>query len=187
MIRRLAIAPLVLLATLAISTGAFAQERSFGGDTVQLNLSTGNYRVTSSSDDKIRVIPRTDTDKVSVRLSTNVMGTEATVKVTGPKEGFAADIELPENVRVVAELDGGSLQLSGIRGSKDIAAKSGQIEISVGGKDDYRQVRASVGTGELTAAAFDEKAHGVRTFEWSGKGSYNLNVRVNNGKVTLRN
>ena len=121
-----------------------------------------------------------------MRLSTNVMGTEATVKVTGP-EGFDADIELPQNVSVVAELAGGSLQLSGLRGSKDIAARSGQIEIAVGGKDHYRQVRASVGTGELTAAAFDEKAHGVRSFEWSGKGSHNLNVRVNNGKVTLKN
>jgi hypothetical protein len=119
MIRRLATVTLVLLAVSGLGTGAFAQDpvqRSFGGDTVRLNLSTGNYRVTSSSDDKIRVIPRTDPDKVSVRLSTNVMG-----------------------------------------------------------------------TGELTAAAFDAKAHGVRTFEWSGNGSHNLNVRVNSGKVTLKN
>jgi hypothetical protein len=109
------------------------------------------------------------------------------VKVTGPKEGFDADIQLPENVSVVAELLGGSLQLSGIRGSKDIAARSGQIEVAVGGRDDYKHVTASVGTGELIATVFDQKALGVRSFEWTGNGSHNLKVRVNSGKVTLKN
>jgi hypothetical protein len=153
---------------------------------VQLNLSTGNCRVTASADDKIRVTPRTNADKVSVRLSTNLMGNRATVKVAGPTEGFDADIQLPENVSVVAERAGGSLQLSGLRGSKAIAAKSGQIEIAVGGKEHYRQVTASVQNGELTAAAFDEKARGVRSFQWSGNGAHDLKVRVESGKVVLR-
>jgi hypothetical protein len=99
MIRRLATVTVVVLAALALCVPAFAQEdsvqRSFGGDTVHLDLSVGNYSVTASPDDRIRVTPRTKTDQVSSRISVNLLGTRATVRVVGPKEGFDADIQVP--------------------------------------------------------------------------------------------
>jgi hypothetical protein len=191
MTRRFATCAIVLLAASGMSAGAYAQEsgvqRSFGGDTVHLDLSAGNYRVTASPDDRIRVKPLTKTDRVSVRLNENLLGTRATVRVVGPKDGFDADIQLPARVSVVVELAGGSLQLSGVQGSKDIAANTAQIEIAVGRREDYRQVTASVTAGELTASAFDAKASGVRSFEWTGNGPYDLRVRLEKGRVTLKN
>jgi len=191
MIRKLATGAVVVLAASALSVYAFAQEhsvqRSFGGDTVDLHLLVGNYRVTASPDNRIRVTPRTKTDQVSTRITVNLLGTRATVRVVGPKDGFDADIQLPARVSVVVELAGGSLQLSGVEGSKEIAADTGNIEIAVGNRELYRRVTASVEHGELTALAFDESARSLRSFQWTGKGAHDLRVRLDRGRVTLKN
>ena len=191
MVRRFATRAIVFLAASAVCAGAFAQEdpveRSFGGDAVHLDLSAGNYRVTASPDNRIRVTPRTKTDQVSTRIKSNLVGTRATVRIVGPKDGFEADIQLPARVSVVVELAGGSLHLSGIEGSKDIAAGTGDIDIAVGGRELYRRVTASVQSGELTPSAFDESVRGVRSFQWTGKGAHDLRVRLDKGRVTLKN
>jgi hypothetical protein len=191
MIRRLVTGAIVVLAASGIWVGAFAQEdpvqRSFGGAAVHLDLSVGDYRVTASPDNRIRVTPRTKTDQVSTRIKVNLLGTRADVRVVGPKDGFDADIQLPARVSVVVELAGGSLQLSGVEGSKDIAANTANIEIAVGDRERYRRVMASVQSGELTAYAFDERARGVRSFQWTGNGAHDLRVRLDRGRVTLKN
>jgi hypothetical protein len=191
MIRKLATGAVVVLAASALSVYAFAQEhsvqRSFGGDTVDLDLSVGNYRVTASPDDQIRVTPRTKTDQVSTRITVNLLGTRASVRVIGPKDGFDADIQLPGRVSVVVELAGGSLQLSGVEGSKDVAANTASIEIAVGDRKHYRRVTASVQSGELTASAFDGSARGARSFQWTGQGAHDLRVRLAKGRITLKN
>jgi hypothetical protein len=191
MVRRLATGAIVFLAALGMCVRAFAQEdavqRSFGGDAVHLDLSVGNYRVTASPDNRIRVTPRTKTDQVSTRISVNLFETRATVRVVGPKDGFDADIQLPARVSVVVELAGGSLQLSGVEGSKDVAANTGNIEIAVGNREQYRRATASVRSGEVMASAFDESARGLRSFHWTGKGAYDLRVRLDSGRVTLKN
>jgi hypothetical protein len=189
MIRKLATGAVILAAS-ALSVYGFAQEhsvqRSFGGDTVDLDLSVGNYRVTASPDNQIRVTPRTKTDQVSTRITVNLLGTRATVRVVGPKDGFDADIQLPARVSVVVELAGGSLQLTGVEGSKDVTANAGNIEIAVGDRAHYRRVTASVQSGELTAPAFEEAARGVRSFQWTGKGAHDLRVRLDKGRITLK-
>ena len=110
MIRKLATAAVVALAASALGVQALARQdsvqRSFGGDTVHLDLSVGNYRVTASPDNRIRVTPRTKTDQVSTRINVNLLGTRATVRVVGPKDGFDADIQLPARVSLVVELAG---------------------------------------------------------------------------------
>ena len=78
----------------------------------------GNYRVTASPDNRIRVTPRTKTHLVSTRIETNLLGSRATVRVIGPKDGFDADIQVPARVRVVVDQAGGSLQMIGIDGSR---------------------------------------------------------------------
>lgn len=118
MIRSLVTGVLVVVAVAAMSVSAFTQgdaiQRSFGGDAVRLDLSAGTYRVTASPDDRIRVIPRTKADQVSTRITVNLFGTHATVRVVGPQDGFDADIQLPAHVTVDVSLAGGSLQLSGV-------------------------------------------------------------------------
>jgi hypothetical protein len=81
---------------------------------------------------------------------------------------------------------GGSLQVSRVEGSKDIAADAGNIEILVGDRERYRQVTASVQSGELAAPAFDEGAKEIRSFHWTGRGESDLRVRVDRGRITLK-
>jgi hypothetical protein len=115
MSRRLAIA--VFLVASSVHAQTLAQgdpaQRSFGGNAVHLDLSVGDYRVTTSSDDRIRVTPRTKTNEVSTRIAVNLLGTRADVRVVGPKDGFQAEIQLPARVGVVLTLAGGSLHLVG--------------------------------------------------------------------------
>jgi hypothetical protein len=191
MVRSLAPGVVALFVASAACANILAQDdsvqRSFGGGAVRLDLSRGNYRITASPGNPIRVTPRTKTTEVSTRITVNLLGTRATVRVVGPKDGFDAEIQLPARVSVAVEFAGGSLQLSGVEGSKEIAADTGDIEIAVGDRELYRRVTASVEDGELTALAFDERSRNVRSFQWTGKGAHDLRVRLNSGRVTLKN
>jgi hypothetical protein len=189
MIHRLTAAAAVLLLASALSLDVLAQqasaERSFDGDVVRLDLSAGNFRITASPDNRIRVMPRTKGDQVSTRISLNLLGTRATVRVVGPKDGFDADIQLPARVGVEVELAAGSLRLSGVEGRKDVTARAADIEVAVGDQTLIRHVSATVDTGEVTAPAFDRSARGVRSFQWTGRGARDLRVRVAKGRITL--
>jgi hypothetical protein len=191
MIRSFAPGAAAFLVASAVCASLLAQDdsvqRSFAGEAVRLDLSTGNYRIAASPDNRIRVTPRTRTDQVSTRITVNLLGTRATVRVLGPKDGFDAEIQLPARISVAVEFAGGSLQLRGVEGSKDVVATAGNIEIAVGDRKYYRRVMASVQSGELTVAAFGETARGVRSFEWTGNGAHDLRVRLDNGRLTLKN
>jgi hypothetical protein len=185
---------IIFLAACAVATPITGQEhaiqRSFAGDTVHMDLSIGHYRVTASVDDRIRVTPLTkngsQSNNLSVRLDVNLFGTRADLRVRGPREGLEAQIELPKRVNLVASLAGGSLQVIGVDGSKDIEVKTGNVEVSVGDRDRYKRVTASVRSGDLTAPAFDDRGSGPRSFEWTGKGAYDMRIRLDAGRLTLR-
>ena len=161
-------------------------QRSFGGDSVHLELSAGAYWITGSHDGRIRILPRTKTERVSVRLNVGTLGRSADVKVTGPAEGFDADIELPERVNMVVTLTAGTLHLRGIEGSKNISGKAGEIEIELGDRNQYRQISASVKKGAVTMPGFREHQPDVLNFDWTGGGPHDLTVRVEAGHITLR-
>jgi hypothetical protein len=113
-----------------------------------------------------------------------LIGTD--VRVSGPAEGFEADIELPRRVDLVAALTGGALHLRGIDGSKNITAKSGEIEIEIGDRNQYRRVVAAVRSGALSLPGFRDSLPGQRSLEWIGSGSHDLSVQLDAGTITLR-
>jgi hypothetical protein len=104
MARRFVTFAFVLLAASGMTVDATpaqdAIQRSFRGNAVHLDLSAGNYRITPSSDGRIRVTPRTNAEQVSTRITVNLLGTQATIRMVGPKSGFEAEIELPARVSV---------------------------------------------------------------------------------------
>lgn len=177
----------VMLALSVVAVPISAQmQRSFGGESVRLELSAGTYRVTGSYDGRIRVLPRTKTDRVSVRLNVGALGRRADVKVMGPNDGFDADIELPRRVNIVVTLAGGTLHLRGIEGNKNISGKSGEIEIELGNRNQYGQITASVRKGTVRMPGFADNQGGVQTFDWIGDGAHDLTVRLEAGQITLR-
>ena len=78
------------------------------------------------------------------------------------------------------------LHIAGIDGSKDVSAQAGELHIEVGDTAQYRNVNASVRIGEVNAEAFHvEKGGFFRSFQWTGKGPYDLRASLTVGELTL--
>jgi hypothetical protein len=188
----LAIAAAGLVANIASPASASAQDRTLQrtfaqGGTAHLDLSAGEYEITASPDDTIRVAWRTDgrDDDVDVRI--DVRGSRADVEIDGPSnDGVHVQLQLPRRTHVVVDLSAGELELSGIEGSKDVTVRAGEVRIKVGNRDQYRRVDASVRIGELAANAFNVNKGGFfRSFEWTGKGQYDLRAHLTVGELRL--
>jgi hypothetical protein len=187
------------LVTLGATSSALAQDgrttktiqKSFAqGGTAHLDLSAGEYRITASPDDRITITAHVRQGHASVdeiNLTIDIKGTRATVLVDGPSNhGVDVDIALPRRTHMVATLSAGEMKLSGIEGSKDISARAGELNVDIGDRERYRHVEASVKVGELNAPKFNVRKEGLfRSFEWNGKGSYELSVSLWAGELTL--
>lgn len=194
---RYAPAVAVLLACLAAAAVGRAQqstpndrlERAFvSGGKVSLKLSAGTYRVEGTPDRVIRARWRTraprDLDRVRARL--DITGKEAVFRLDGEGNNFAAQIELPERSDLVLSLSAGDLTIRRIDGSKDVDLWAGDVTIEVGDAARYRRVSASVRAGDITAEPFRVSKGGLfRSFEYAGKGAYDLRVRLFAGDLKL--
>lgn len=180
---------LLVLSHVAEPRADDAVSRKFvSGGSIHLELSAGDYDIVASPDDTIRVVFRKDSiDNPDVTADIRVDGRHADVETDGPnRNGVDARIELPRQANIVVELSAGDLTISGIEGSKDVSARAGDIRIAVGEREQYRHVNASVRIGDLNADAFDVKKGGFfRSFEWNGKGAYDLRARLTVGDLTL--
>ena len=83
-------------------------------------------------------------------------------------------------------LAGGVLHINGIEGDKDLSTEAGDIAVVVNDQQIYRRVDVAVQTGSLAAPVFGQNSIASRSFAWTGKGLYQLRVRVGTGQVTLR-
>ena len=180
--------------SLLASASAFAQdqriERQFlSGGSVDLELAAGDYTITASPDDRIRVQWRTNRpdDADDADVDVQIKGSHARIETDGPlRDGMTVRIELPRRTHIVARLSAGELRLSGIEGSKDVEARAGELTIATGGPEHYRRVDASVRIGELSASPFKVDTGGFfRSFTWNGKGPYDLHAHLTVGELRL--
>lgn len=182
-----------VLAALLMAGPAFAQERSVerpfeAGGTVHLDLAAGEYRIVGTDSNAIRVRWHTkrpgDAEWVRVRL--DVDGTTAHLETANRKDGLRVTIEVPSRSNLDLTLSAGELAVRGVEGSKDVSVWAGEVEIQVGEPAKYRDVRASVQFGELTARPFDVSKGGLfRSFTAKGQGPYELHARLFAGELTL--
>ena len=161
-------------------------QRSFDGDRVNLELSGGTYRITAASDGRIRVLPRTKTDRVSVRLNVGAFGRSADLRIIGPADGFDADIELPRRVHISITLTDGTLLVRGIEGNKNISGRSAKVEIQFDDQTEYGQIKASVRKGEVKTFGFADNRIELQSFNWIGPGTHEITVRLEAGQIILR-
>ena len=180
------------LALLVAGTSAEAgvTERPFvSGGTVRLELDAGEYEIVGSRDDRIRVTWDNREKDTDVTLRIDVKASRATVRTDTPwNDGAKIRIELPRRTNIVLRLSAGDLEISGIEGSKDISAHAGDVTIDVGSRDQYRYATATVRVGDLRAYAFNVHKEGLfRSFEWTGKGKYELRAHLTVGDLRLDN
>ena len=157
------------------------------GGTVRLDLAAGDYEIVASKDDHIRVSWDDRGKAAEVTLRIDVNASRATLRTETPwKDGPTIRIELPRRTNMVVRLTAGDLRIKGIEGSKDVSARAGDVNISVGPREQYRYVKASVTVGDLTSDAFDVNKDGLfRSFEWTGKGQYELRAQLMAGDLKL--
>lgn len=192
-------ATLVVLAGMGIAASAAGQaqgtsatnriDRAFaGGGKVVLQLSAGTYRIEGTPDRMIRARWHTrdprDLERVRARL--DISGKEANFRLSGSGNNFDVQIEVPERSDLVLSLSAGDLTVRRIEGSKDIDLWAGDVTIEVGDTARYRRVNASVRAGDITAEPFKVNKGGLfRSFEYTGKGPYDLRVRLFAGDLKL--
>jgi hypothetical protein len=183
-----ATAAAVAMVVAGSAAAAGVTERQFvSGGTVRLELDAGEYEVVGSRDDRIRVTWDDRQKNTDVTLRIDVNASRATVRTDTPwNDGAKIRIELPRRTNIVLRLSAGDLEISGIEGSKDVSAQAGDVTIDVGSRDQYRYATASVRVGDLRADAFNIRKEGLfRSFEWTGKGKYELRAHLTVGDLKL--
>ena len=165
-------------------------ERTFNsGGRVRLNLAAADYRIVGRSEQKIRIGWRVDrADRAgSVHVETDVRGTTATIRTSGPKNGLHFQIDLPERSDMDVNLSAGDLEVRGIEGNKTLSMWAGDVSIDVGRPDLYRDVTATVRFGDINAHPFHVSKGGIfRSFKWRGQGKYVVRASLFAGDLTLK-
>jgi hypothetical protein len=178
---------LTLLAVgLAAQAPPASLERPFAaGGRITMDLSAGEYEISGSPDNRIRLDwDSDDSDDVDNRLT--VKGTEARVETDGPTNHFRVRIQVPARSNLYVRLTAGELTIKGIEGDKDVELHAGELDIDVVRAEDYNHVDARIWAGEIHASAFRVTKEGLfRSFDWSGNGKYRLHAHLKAGEMRL--
>ena len=184
-----ALSTLAVLLLAPLAAQAKTIERQFvSGGTVHLDLSAGDYDIVASPDDRIRItLTDRGRDNPDAYVDIEVKGSTASIETDGPMtDGLDVKIELPRLTNMVLKLSAGDLKVTGVEGSKDVSAGAGDVSIAVGARDQYRHVNASIRIGDLNAEPFNVRKEGFfRSFEWTGKGKYDLRAHLTVGDLKL--
>jgi len=164
-------------------------ERDFvSNGKISMDLSAGEYRITGSPDNKIRLVwsVRGEDRLSDVDARADIHGTEARVVTDGPMNNFKVTIQVPQRTDLYIRLTAGELRLDRVEGSKDIELHAGEMRIDVNRAEDYNSVDASIWAGEIHADPFNVRKEGLfRSFDWKGHGPYRLHARLKAGEVWL--
>ena len=171
------------------SRPASSLERDFvSNGKISMDLSAGEYRITGSPDNKIRLAwsVRGEDSPSDVEARADVRGRDARIVTDGPMNDFKVTIQVPQRTDLYIRLTAGELRLDRVEGSKDVELHAGEIRIDVNRAEDYNSVDASIWAGEIHADPFNVRKEGLfRSFDWKGHGPYRLHARLKAGEVWL--
>ena len=160
------------------------------GSQMSLRLRSGDVRVVGKEDNRISVrVEARDTERArEVKVYFERFENSAELRVSGgPKNDLKIVVEVPKNTGLFVRMPAGQLEISDVRGDKDVQLHAGDLILHVGDPADYSHVDASVVTGGLEAPPFHEDHGGLfRSFQKSGNGRYRLHAHVGAGDLTLR-
>jgi hypothetical protein len=165
-------------------------ERPFAaGGRVRMDLSAGEYEITGTSTNHVRIewSVRNPERLWRVKTRAEVRGSAATIETDGPDNGgLRAEIKVPLKTDLDIRLAAGEIRIAGVEGNKEIDLYAGEVDLDVGQASDYRTVEASVWAGEIDAQPFKASKGGLfRSIDWSGSGPYRLRVKLWAGEIRL--
>jgi hypothetical protein len=170
-----------------------AVERPFpAAGIARLNLAAGDYRITGTKSNRIRVVwhTRTAAQLIDSRVKVTVRGSEAEILTSRPRDlgnsAFRVEVELPQRTDLHLRMTAGDLSIAGLEGNKDVLLRAGDLNIEVPEPERYRRVRASVTAGDLSARPFGFSTGGLfRSFQHEGAGRFELRARLWAGDLRI--
>ena len=160
------------------------------GSQLSLHLRSGDFRVVGKEGNKISVrVDAKDLEKArEVRVVFDRSEHSAELHVSGgPRNDVQITVEVPKDTGLYVRMPAGQLEISDVKGDKDVQLHAGELIVHVGSPEDYSHVDASVTTGGLEAPPFHEDHGGFfRSFHKDGSGKYKLHAHVGAGDLTLR-
>src|SRR5580698_2266429 len=142
---QMAVRAAIFVAVFQVAGGLQAQtagspvEKDFvPGGKVEMTLESGDYEVRPSADNRIHVHWNEADKRVAVKLTTNGKSADLRVENT-PNGHFHARIEVPAATDLRIRLTAGDLTVGEIKGDKDIEMNAGDLRVSVGNANDWRE------------------------------------------------
>ncbi len=166
----------------------FQAEFSSGGQ-LRIYVRSGAVRVVGGKENRIFVHygGRNADRATEVRVSLKKSGNLGELSISGgPRNEFEITIEVPERLDLNLRMFAGELKIQGINGNQDAELHFGDMTITMGNREDYLHVDASVTSGGLDAHPFGISKGGLfRSFSKEGNGRYRLHAHVGAGQLTL--
>ena len=159
------------------------------GGKLRLRVRSAEVHILGTAEDRISVeVDGRARDVRKMKVEFERKGTAGDLRVCGGSgEDLTITIRIPSNTDLHARIPFGEVRVENVTGSKDVSLHAGELTVDVGDPKDYARVEASVLTGELDAAPFDEYHGGLfRSFRTKGSGSHRLHAHVGAGELTLR-
>lgn len=158
------------------------------GGRIYLDLSAGDYTIKGSDEARIQLRWHTRRGRSDPRVRADVQmnGTQATLRVRGPKDRFRVQIDVPRRSNLDITLSAGDLDIRAIEGDKRLSMWAGDVTMEVGAVEQYRRVDASVRIGEVSGRAFGRSAGGLfPSVRWDGNGKYTIDANLVVGDLKL--
>jgi hypothetical protein len=161
------------------------------GSELHLDLRAGTIEILGSSESTVQVeCELKDPGQAkNVSITFDDKGTFGRLRIQGgPNGDVRLRIRVPKESNLVVRGTAGDLDMTGVRGNKDVSLRAGDLTIDVGNPEDYAVAEASVTAGDVNASAFGINKGGLfRKFRRENpNGKYNLRASLWAGDIKLR-
>jgi hypothetical protein len=190
----------VLFSLCAVAPGAFAKDQancatSFKmpfrqASELRLDLRAGDIDIIGSDEAIVQVDcelkEHARAKDISIAFDDN--GKYGSLRIRGgPNSDVRLRIRVPRESNLILRCTAGDVDITGIRGNKDVSLRAGDLTIQVGNPEDYAFAEASVTAGDVNARAFGVHKGGLfRTFRrQNSAGKYRLRASLWAGDIKL--
>jgi hypothetical protein len=192
---------LLFLAVLAgVAAPVMADETQTGRIHYEFDLASGKTLALNMRSAEV-VIEGSESQKFTIRFEGEKADRAGEIKVTykdkgdtvecgikdGPRNDLRIVIGVPQLTNLVIRMPAGVLEISEVKGSKDVKMRAGDLNIDIDDADEYASIDASVTTGEIDVSALGAETGGFfRKFHRSGPGTFRLLAHIGAGQLTIQ-
>jgi len=156
---------------------------------IRMHIGLGRSKSREATKQKIQVhySGKNADQRKNVRVSLKTSGDVGELNISGgPHNEFKIEVEIPKSCKLYLRIMAGEVEVTGIRGDKDVELSFGELTVEAN-PEDYAHVDASVYSGDLDAEPFAISKGGfVPIIREAGPGKYRLHAHVGAGELMLK-